>query len=80
MYFKGIERLVGCVCESVKCMWVNYLGLREKDKSGKSGKPPVCLRNLIKAGDGKTRKKQVTETVFGMYQHIFPILLCDVLI
>ena len=50
---------------------------REKDKSGK---PPVCLRKLIKAGDGKTRKKQVTETVFGMYQNIFPILLGDVLI
>ena len=26
LYFKGYERLVGCVCESVVCMWVNYLG------------------------------------------------------
>ena len=26
LYFKGIERLGGCVCESVVCMWVNYLG------------------------------------------------------
>ena len=49
---------------------------REKDKSRK---PPVCLRKLIRPGDGKTRKKQVLDTVFGMYQNIFPIILCDIL-
>ena len=49
---------------------------REKDKTGK---PPVCYKKLIKPGDGKTRKKQVTDIVFGMYQIIFPIMVCDVL-
>ena len=56
-----------------------YWKPKEREKE-KSGKPPVCLRKLIRPGDGKTRKKEVPDTVFGMYQNIFPIMLGDVLI